>query len=97
MQKYFDGIKDFGKAKWWDGASWLFVLIALLLLVVAAYLGAHRQPHVGYEYLSLNADQQKAFNDVVGVYTDGEKPTSMLGKQIEQASSDTERDRKSVV
>jgi len=86
MRKFFDGVNNFFVAEWWSGASWLLVLILLLLGTTGIYLGTHNKPHYGYEFVSLNVDQQKAFNDIVGVYTDGEKPTSMLvADTIEEA------------
>jgi hypothetical protein len=65
-------------AAWWKGASWLAFLCVLFVILIVIYLVTHNRDHFGYEYVSLNTEQQKNFTDLVDIYSDDDSPTSVL-------------------
>lgn len=83
MRKFFTGINSFFKADWWTGGSWLMVLCVLQVALITVYLICHGKKHTGYEYVQLNTDQLKTFNDLAGIYPDAQPPTTVLKKSLE--------------
>jgi hypothetical protein len=94
MQSSTDNKQSMFDASWWKGASWLIVLCTLQLITIGVYLLTHSSRHFGYEYVALNTDQQKAFTDLVNIYTDDDKPTSILVRDSAEEAAKPAPDNK---
>jgi hypothetical protein len=73
----------------WTGKGWLCALIILQLLTIGVYLLTHDRRNYGYEYVSLNADQVKAFNNLVNIYPDESPATYLLGANVYKCPLDS--------
>lgn len=68
----------FLNAVWWKGSWWLTILCGLQVITIVVYLLTHGKKNIGYEYVALNDDQTKVFTNLVNIYPDDNKATSLL-------------------
>jgi len=78
----------FLNAGWWKGSWWLAILCSLQVITIVVYLLTHNKRNIGYEYVALNDDQTKVFTNLVNIYPDENKATSLLplAKDMKQST-----------